>query len=359
MPTSSKDKILNNGAVPSKNITLQTPPQPLGKTLTEQELAAEQANEQKPAGLRGQLADSVANSKKVLGNQVSSNINAGADETSNVPQEDITVKTPQDKYGYKMLLDAFTDEEQRIADEEARMKRNKLFTTIGDGLSAFHEAYSHARGLKPMTNGSSLTGKWRERMDQLQADRNKNRMAHINAMMNIRNARDLEDYRKENMKIRQQQQDRLEAQANLALRKQDWLEKYQQGRLDLDREAKEIDRQYKQGLITKMERDAASRELTAQAAWLRAQKYNSGGSGGSGGGSGSLANNPNYAKETVTTEDPVTGAKTTKTSYVRKGTGNGGNSGKVGIAAGKGGNNKGGKNKNKVTKYTNVSKLGI
>ena len=310
MATDSKNKILGLGVVPNKNIKLQAPPQPLGKVLTEQELAAEQANEQKPTGLRGELADAVANSKNVLGQQVASGVtNTGTAE----PQKEISVNTPQDTYGYQMLLDAFNDNEKRIADEEERMKRNKLMTTIGDGLSAFHEAYSHARKQKPLTSGS-LTGKWRERMDRLQAERNANHLALINAQMNIKNARDLEKYRNDSMKIRQQQQDRLEAQSNLALRKQDWLEKYQQGRLDLEHERNEIDRQYKAGMITKMERDAASRELTAQAAWLRAQKYNTGGSGGGGGGGNvKPKDDPNYEQQVTT--DPVTGTKTTR--YVR------------------------------------------
>ena len=68
-------------------------------------------------------------------------------------------------------------------------------------------------------------------------------------------------------------------------RKQEWLEKYQQGRLDIDAERNRIEDEYKRGLITIQERNAASRELSAQAAYLRAQTAGSR-SSGSGSGSG-------------------------------------------------------------------------
>ena len=59
-------------------------------------------------------------------------------------------------------------------------------------------------------------------------------------------------------------QDRLDVQQRLLARKQDWLEKYQQGTLDLKSEKQDIDRQLAEGKISKMERDAAIAELNAQ-----------------------------------------------------------------------------------------------
>lgn len=59
-------------------------------------------------------------------------------------------------------------------------------------------------------------------------------------------------------------QDRLDVQQRLLARKQDWLEKYQQGTLDLKSEKLDIDRQLAEGKISKMEHDAAIAELNAQ-----------------------------------------------------------------------------------------------
>ena len=43
--------------------------------------------------------------------------------------------------------------EQKAA-REKKEKRDRLLATIGDGLGAFHEAFSYMRGQKPMTSGS-------------------------------------------------------------------------------------------------------------------------------------------------------------------------------------------------------------
>ena len=44
-----------------------------------------------------------------------------------------------------------------IEKEQRKEKRDALLATIGDGLGAFHEAYSHMRGVQPMTSGTSVT----------------------------------------------------------------------------------------------------------------------------------------------------------------------------------------------------------
>ena len=55
---------------------------------------------------------------------------------------------------------------------EKREKRNMLLGKIGDAFSAFHTAYSKARGVQPMVNpGESLSGKLRERYDRLNKER--------------------------------------------------------------------------------------------------------------------------------------------------------------------------------------------
>lgn len=68
----------------------------------------------------------------------------------------------------------------------------------------------------------------------------------------------------------ERKQTRLEEDQRLRFRKQDWIEKYQAGLLDLKAEANRINEEYKQGQISIQERNAASRELNAMAAMIRA-----------------------------------------------------------------------------------------
>ena len=226
------------------------------------------------------------------------------------PSKELDLNTEKRLNGYKydLMLNAMEQPEtpEEKEQREKREKRERLFATIGDGLSAFHDAYSKARGVDSMID-TGISKHLQDRYDKLEAERNRRRDAYTRAAMMINsqrqadeNAMENERYRNEMMKIRQQQQDRLEAQAGLALRKQDWLEKYQQGILDDKKERTDIEREYKQGLISKMERDAAVNELNAQTRYYNAHKAKSGG-----GGSYKPGNDTNMVK--VTRRDPVTG----------------------------------------------------
>lgn len=235
---------------------------------------------------------------------------------------DLNTEKRQNGYKYDLMLNAMEQPEtpEEKEQREKREKRERLFATIGDGLSAFHDAYSKARGVDSMID-TGISKHLQDRYDKLEAERNRRRDAYTRAAMMINsqrqadeNAMENERYRNEMMKIRQQQQDRLEAQAGLALRKQDWLEKYQQGILDDKKERTDIEREYKQGLISKMERDAAVNELNAQTRYYNAHKAKSGG-----GGSYKPGNDTNMVK--VTRRDPVTGE--TRVSWERRPTGSG------------------------------------
>jgi hypothetical protein len=77
----------------------------------------------------------------------------------------------------------------RLAEDKERLKRQKLFATIGDGLSAFHEAYNNTRGIKPITSGKSMTGKWQERYDKLMSDIDKSDLASAKNRLETMRAR--------------------------------------------------------------------------------------------------------------------------------------------------------------------------
>lgn len=267
------------------------------------------------------------------------------------PSKELDLNTEKRLNGYKydLMLNAMEQPEtpEEKEQREKREKRERLFATIGDGLSAFHDAYSKARGVDSMID-TGISKHLQDRYDKLEAERNRRRDAYMRTAMTINsqrqadeNAMENERYRNEMMRIRQQQQDRLEAQAGLALRKQDWLEKYQQGILDDKKERTDIEREYKQGLISKMERDAAVNELNAQTRYYNAHKAKSGG-----GGSYKPGNDPDMEK--VTVKDPTTGE--TRVRWERRPTGSGSRS--SGSRGSRGGNNRRGN-------YTHTRNLGL
>ena len=105
-------------------------------------------------------------------------------------------------------------DEERFADEEKRLERNRVMATIGDGLSAFHEAYAKARGVEPMTSGAGLSQRLRDRYDRLMAERNANRKAYLNGyleMMRQKRADAVADenaqYRRDSIALRQQREE--------------------------------------------------------------------------------------------------------------------------------------------------------
>ena len=87
--------------------------------------------------------------------------------------------------------------ERELASDEDRLRRNRVLATIGDGLSAFHEAYSKMRGTPVLTGGESLSGKMRERYDRIKAERAANDQAYINAALRLNEAQSRADERRE------------------------------------------------------------------------------------------------------------------------------------------------------------------
>ena len=84
---------------------------------------------------------------------------------------------------------AFEDSDpykQRLGDigkELKRAKRQRSFAQLADGLSAFHRAYAHARGIQPMTLERNLTGKTRERYETLAKERDALQAAQLSGRM--------------------------------------------------------------------------------------------------------------------------------------------------------------------------------
>lgn len=72
--------------------------------------------------------------------------------------------------------------------------------------------------------------------------------------------------RADRLAFEQARENRMLQAQRLAERKLDWQEKYQQGLLDIKAEQQRIDKEYKDGLISLREREAAIKELNAQTA---------------------------------------------------------------------------------------------
>lgn len=72
--------------------------------------------------------------------------------------------------------------------------------------------------------------------------------------------------RADRLAFEQARENRMLQAQRLAERKLDWQEKYQQGILDIKAEQQRIDKEYKDGLISLREREAAIKELNAQTA---------------------------------------------------------------------------------------------
>lgn len=272
------------------------------------------------------------------------------------PSKELDLNTEKKLNGYKydLMLNALDKPETAEEKEkrEKREKRERLFATIGDGLSAFHDAYSKARGVDSMID-TGISKHLQDRYDKLEAERDRRRDAYMRTALAINAQRqadeagmDQQRYKNEMLKVRQQQQDRLEAQAGLALRKQDWLEKYQQGILDDKKERTAIEREYKQGLISKMERDAAIGELNAQTRYYNAHKSKSGG-----GGSYKPGNDPDMEK--VTVKDPTTGE--TRVRWERRPTSSSGGS----SSSGRSGSRRSGSRSGSGGRYRNTRNLGL
>lgn len=122
----------------------------------------------------------------------------------------------------KQALDDATDTPEKQAAREKKAKRDKVMATIGDGLSAFHEAYSHMRGVEPMTSGVSLSARAQARKERLEAQRKEdyntalsNYLKVERAMKDAQAAQDLADYRKSNIE-RQRARDEAAARNQAA-----------------------------------------------------------------------------------------------------------------------------------------------
>lgn len=93
----------------------------------------------------------------------------------------------------KRKLDDVTETPEQKAAREKREKRQALMAKIGDGLGAFHEAYSYMMGNKPMTSGS-LSAAQEARIKALGLERDKKYNDALNNYLKVMDAQRKNDY---------------------------------------------------------------------------------------------------------------------------------------------------------------------
>lgn len=100
----------------------------------------------------------------------------------------------------------YAEDKARDAEREKRLKRQKLFATIGDGLSAMGEAYNNARYGTPYSDPQkSLSNRWKEKYDKLLEERSKRTKGYLTDMERLENLRYNEEWRKQQQEYRNDQ----------------------------------------------------------------------------------------------------------------------------------------------------------
>lgn len=111
------------------------------------------------------------------------------DNTSSKPTQNSNANAPWGDgdfytWAFNQLEPYKPPTQEEIEAERKKQKRNALLAAIGDGLGAFHTAFAHARGEKPMAI-PNMSGKLQERYDKIKAERDKNSAFYLNSYLNL------------------------------------------------------------------------------------------------------------------------------------------------------------------------------
>ena len=199
---------------------------------------------------------------------------------------------------------------EEVEQEKKKQKRRALWAAIGDGVSALANLYFVGKGAPNLLdpNGTTMSAKVQERADKLKKEREDNQLQYLNGYMRSRKWDEDAAAQKDALAYQRGRDAVKDAQEK---EKNEWLAKlyearanganadadYKQAHADRERVLADAQKELSDAILaehgakTEAQKAAAKARLkTAQAAWLRAQKYNGGGSGGSrsssGGGKG-------------------------------------------------------------------------
>ena len=108
-------------------------------------------------------------------------VNDGVSVTSMVKPETLDTLSYADMYKRLNIYTPPTAEE--LEAERRKQKRDMTLAAIGNGLNAFHQAYANARGVKPIAENVSLTGKVRDRYEKLKKERDALSREYANGLL--------------------------------------------------------------------------------------------------------------------------------------------------------------------------------
>lgn len=183
--------------------------------------------------------------------------------------------------------------------EEKRKKRNALWEQVGYALMNLGNFVGAAAWGSPSPEKTPDSLELTKRQQALK-DKNE-------ALRNAYNKDYFENYWKQRAEESNQTRlsnekrklDRMDEEMRLKNRRQDWLEKYQQGRLDHEAEKLRIDKEYKEHKISLDERNTAVRELNAFTSQSREARLAGGTTVETTGADGSkktVVTTPNYSR---------------------------------------------------------------
>lgn len=105
-----------------------------------------------------------------------------------------------DWYLDKVKKEDEADEKRRDADMK-KLQQQKVLASIGDGLAAFHEIYSHARGVEPMPMPKkSLSERWMDRYKELTDERARDRKQYMDTYLRLAQQKRLSRKEREQMR---------------------------------------------------------------------------------------------------------------------------------------------------------------
>ena len=105
--------------------------------------------------------------------------------------------------------------EEDLKKEQKKMKREATMAMLSDGLAAFHNAYSHARGVQPMPNVGGMSEKVRDRYEKRMKEFKDEQQKYTNAYINAQHMEDMLDQTKRRNDVDIRRQDRLDKETEI------------------------------------------------------------------------------------------------------------------------------------------------
>lgn len=161
-----------------------------------------------------------------------------ASQSAAIPQQTQQVPQVTDLAGLgealertRRAVDEARESEEDKQARERREKRQMLMAKLGDGLSAFHNAYSYMRGIKPMTSGS-MSAQTEARIKALGLERDKKYNDALDNYLKVLDIQRKEDYYNSLAESRRAEQESRDAARQSR-------ERREQEKLDLQKQLRE------------------------------------------------------------------------------------------------------------------------